>query len=117
MTFECTCNVDTHYPCDVENDEECRLLVDGTYACAAKCPDPGAVACPVLVRKVDCGGCVYLNQCVATSAKPEFTSKTYALVDDCPNPGGTRACPSVSAPVACAGCEYLNQMYCNFSGP
>jgi len=106
----CACSRTTSFPCDVQNGEECFLLLDGSYTCLERidCPSVvGADACAGLVEPVVCNGCRYASQCIASNADPKFTSETCTPAPVCPT--SIRFCEALGGPrVDCGGCEYQN---------
>jgi hypothetical protein len=132
-TNTCACSPVTMYPCDTENGETCLLSDSGSYVCEQApagpppndCPEPSPdIICTAEYAPVNCGGCEYSNQCIATSADPSFTEETCTLVtpptplapEDCP-PLGDVICAEIFMPVDCNGCRYSNQCFATGADP
>jgi hypothetical protein len=76
----------------------------------------GTSICTLEYLPVNCFGCEYANQCLATSADASFTNESCTLVESvCPVSSGT--CTEEYGPVICSGCEYSNQCVATGANP
>jgi len=104
-TLTCSCNLFTNFPCDTCSGEFCILKEDNIYSCEKTSFGTGCAlgalppgTCNEPFDQVNCGGCIYGNQCQATALSPTFTPEKCSDTPSMSPPTPSKPLPPVPCP-------------------